>query len=469
MSNSTGFYPRIQVDTTNSGAVGQAGGVLLTETIAAAGLGPALSAALSGWRKPLAVHDPAKVILDLAVTLALGGDCLADIALLRSEPGLYGRVASDATVSRTITALAADARAALAAIDTARAVARKQAWKLAGSHGPNHGASARAPVIVDLDATLVGSHSEKEQAAPTYKKGYGFHPLWSFVDHGPAGTGEPLSVLLRPGNAGSNTATDHIAVIKAALAQLPSHRPGKRAGRKVLIRTDSAGCTHKVLTWMTGQRLSYSVGFPLPHNTSDLLDLIPADVWTPAYDAHDQIRDGAWVAELTGLLDMSRWPEGMRVIVRKERPHPGAQLRITDVDGHRVTAFATNTKTGGPGTQLPDLELRHRRRARCEDRIRISKDTGLMNLPLQGFDQNRLWCAIVALAVEITAWMQMLALNGHQARRWEPKRLRLRLFTLPATIARTGRQVRLHLATKAPWVDLVNEGVRRLRALTVPG
>jgi len=312
-------------------------------------------------------------------------------------------------------------------------------------------------------------HSEKEQAAPTYKKGFGFHPLWSFVDHGPAGTGEPLSVLLRPGNAGSNTATDHIAVIKDALAQLPSHRPGKRAGRAVLIRTDSAGCTHKVLTWMSNQRLSYSVGFPLPHNTSDLLELIPADVWTPAYDAHDQIRDGAWVAELTALLDLSGWPEGMRVIVRKERPHPGAQLRITDVDGHRITAFATNTHTGGPGSQLPDLELRHRRRARCEDRIRVSKDTGLMNLPLHGFAQNRIWCAIVALAVEITAWMQMLALNGHQARHWEPKRLRLRLFTLPATIARTGRQVRLHLATKAPWGDLVNEGVGRLRALTVPG
>ena len=469
MSNTTGFYPRIQVDTTNSGAVGQAGGVLLTETIAAAGLGPALSAALSGWRKPLAVHDPAKVVVDLAVTLALGGNCLADIALLRSEPGLYGQVASDATVSRTISALAADAPAALAAIDTARAVGRARAWKLAGAHAPNHAASPRTPLIVDLDATLVGSHSEKEQAAPTYKKGFGFHPLWSFVDHGAAGTGEPLSVLLRPGNAGSNTATDHIAVIKGALAQLPSHRRGKRAGRKVLIRTDSAGCTHKVLTWMSGQRLSYSVGFPLPHNTSEVLELIPADVWTPAYDAHDEIRDGAWVAELTGLLDMSGWPVGMRVIVRKERPHPGAQLRITDVDGHRVTAFATNTKTGGPATQLPDLELRHRRRARCEDRIRISKDTGLMNLPLQGFAQNRIWCAIVALAVEITAWMQMLALNGHQARRWEPKRLRLRLFTLPASIARTGRVVHLHLATKAPWVDLVNEGVRRLRALAVPG
>jgi len=189
--------------------------------------------------------------------------------------------------------------------------------------------------------------------APTYKKGFGFHPLRAFVDHGAAGTGEPLAVLLRPGNAGSNTASDHITVIKDALAQLPGHRPGRRPGRKVLIRTDGAGCTHKVLTWISGQRLSYSVGFPLPHNTSDLLEVIPAGVWTPACYAHDKIRDGAWVAELTGLLDLTGWPPGMQVIVRKERPHPGAQLRITDVDGHRITAFATNTKTGEVDTQLP--------------------------------------------------------------------------------------------------------------------
>jgi len=324
VSNSTGLYPRLRVDTSASGAVGQAGGVLLTSAVAASGLGAGLSQALSPWRKPLAVHDPAKVVLDLAVTLALGGDCLADVAVLRDEPGLFGSVASDPTVSRTVAALAADAAAALAAINTARAVARAQAWRLAGAHAPDHDTDARNPLVVDLDATLVTSHSEKESAAPNFKRGYGFHPLCAFVDHGGDGTGEPLAVLLRPGNAGSNTAADHIAVIKQALAQLPGHRPGTRAGRKVLVRADAAGCTHDVLAWMAGQRLSYSVGFPLPHNTADLLALIPKQVWTPAYDAHDEIRDGAWVAELTGLMDLSGWPPGMRVIVRKERPHPGA-------------------------------------------------------------------------------------------------------------------------------------------------
>ena len=428
-----------------------------------------LSVALAPWRRPLAVHDPAKVITDLAVCLALGGDTLSDVGLLRAEPELYGPVASDPTVSRTIDALAADAPAALRAMNTARAAARKRAWSLAGEHAPDHATSARTPLIIDVDATLVTSHSDKEQAAPTFKRGYGFHPLCAFVDHGAEGSGEPLALMLRAGNAGSNTAADHITLIKDALRQLPSHVPGRRPGRRVLIRTDAAGCTHDVVAWMAAQRLSYSVGFTLPASTPELLAKIPQEVWQPAYDAHDQIRDGAWVAELTDLLDLTGWPPGMRVIARKERPHPGAQLHITDIDGHRVTAFATNTRPGGPDTQLADLELRHRRRARCEDRIRTAKDTGLRAFPLHDFTQNQLWLAIVALAAEIVAWMQMLALPGHQARRWEPKRLRLRIFTIPATIARHARRTVLHLADTAPWADLADQGLNRLRQLSAPG
>jgi len=474
VKQSTGFYPRPRVDTAKVAAVSQAGGVLLTQTVRAAGLDVALSDALARWRKPLAVHDPGKVLIDLALSLALGGDCLADVGLLRAEPGVYGRVASDPTVSRTITALAGDAGAALAAIDTARATARARVWAVAGEHAPDDKVTAAKPLVIDLDATLATAHSEKEKAAPTFKRGFGFHPLWAFADHGPAGTGEPLAVLLRSGNAGSNTAVDHITVTRQALAQLPGHRPGTRSGRKVLIRVDGAGSTHKYLDWLTGQRLSYSVGFSLPDNTAEVLRLIPEQVWAPALDAHDEDRDGAWVADLTSLLNLTNWPAGMRVIARKERPHPGAQLRITDVDGMRVTAFATNTRTGGPGTQLADLELRHRRRARCEDRIRVAKDTGLANLPLHGFDQNRIWCALVALAVEITAWMQLLTLTGPDAttqgaRRWEPKRLRHRLFTVPADLARTGRRVLLHLSDRAPWAHLVHQAITRIRALAQPG
>ena len=233
----------------------------------------------------------------------------------------------------------------------------------------------------------------------------------------------------------------------------------------MLIRADSAGGTHAFLDWLTNDGLSYSVGFTLGH-IDDVLAQIPAEVWTPAYDAATaRIRDGAWVAELTGLLDLTGWPKGMRVIARKERPHPGAQLRLTDVDGHRITAFATNTRHG----QLPDLELRHRRRARAEDRIRNAKDMGLTNLPLHDFDQNRIWSALVGLAAELTAWMQLLAFTGHDARRWEPKRLRYRIFTIAAQHARTGRRVLLHLASRSPWAGLVADGIDRLRALTAPG
>ena len=469
MSKRSGFYPCPAVDAAGSNVVSQAGGLLLTETIRTVGLDKELSAALAGWRHPNARHDPAKIMLDLAVTLALGGDCLADIAVLRAEPGVFGQVASDPTVSRTIDRLADDPDAALRAINTARAAARTRAWELAGGHAPDHRIDAGNPLTVDVDATLVTAHTDKEGAAPTFKRGFGHHPLWAFVDHGASGTGEPLSVLLRPGNAGSNTAADHITVIREALRQLPGHQPGTRPGRKILIRIDSAGCTHDLLEWIVGQRLSYSVGFTLPDTIVDELAKVPAREWQPAYDADREPRPGAWVLEVTGLLDLSRWPKGMRVIVRKERPHPGAQLRLTDADGHRLTAFATNTPPGGPHRQLADLELRHRRRARAEDRIRAAKDTGLTNLPLHEMDQNRIWCAIVALACELTAWAQMLGLTEHPARRWEPKRLRLRLFSLAGRLARTARRTVLHLPNHAPRAALLLQAITNLRALAAPG
>jgi hypothetical protein len=469
------LYPRVRVDRRGVGSVSQAGAVLLVETIRATGLDGALSEALRPWRKPTAVHDPAKVLLDLAVTLAAGGDCLADIAVLRDQPTgrvVFGPVASDPTVSRTIDALAGDADRALRAIHSARAAARRNAWSAAGQRAPDHDVDSarRQPIVVDVDATLVAAHSEKEQAAPTFKKGFGFHPLWVFADHGPEGTGEPLAVLLRKGNAGSNTAADHVTVLREALQQLPfrhSQRPGSRPGRKVLVRADGAGCTHELLNWLTGQRLSYSVGFTLPTDFEKTLARIPKAAWTPAYDSDMKVRQGAFVAEVTDLLDLTGWPPGMRVILRKERPHPGAQLRITDIDGDRVTAFATNTTPGGKGTQLAELELRHRRRARAEDRIRNAKDTGLRNLPLHDFDQNRIWCAVVTLACELLAWTQLLALHGHPARRWEPKRLRLRLFSTAGRLARTGRQLLLHLGGPDAWTGLITDGITRLRA--VPG
>lgn len=461
----TGRYPRATVDTAKVAAVGQAGGVLLTETLRVSGLMVALSTALAPWAKPDAIHDPGKIVTDLAVALALGGDCLADVGVLRGEPGVYGLVASDPTVSRLIQVLGADVDRAEKAIGKARAAARAAAWAAAGEHAPDAGASAADPITVDLDATLITAHSEKEAAKPTFKRGFGFHPLCAFADHGPVGSGEALVIKLRPGNAGSNTAKDHIDVVKQALAQLPGVNPS-RPGKKVLIRTDGGGGTHEFVDWLSRRGVQYSIGFTLPTWGDELYRKIPEQVWTPAYDADRNARAGADVAEFTGIMDLAKWPKGMRVIVRRERPHPGAQLRFEDVDGYRLTAFATNTGRG----QLPDLELRHRRRARCEDRIRNGKDLGLRNLPLKGFGQNRIWCQLVALASELTAWMGLLAHPTAEARRWEPKRLRYRLFSIPAIIARTGRRLILHLSDRARWIDIAIAAIERLRALpTAPG
>lgn len=463
MGKSTSCYPSLSVEATGTGVVSHAGTVLMLRTAEKTGLTAALSAALAPWRKPLATHDPGKIVLDLAVTVALGGDCLADLAQLRAHREMFGRVASDPTVSRLITALSADAPGALSALAGARRTALGHAWAAAGEFAPGHAVDAENPLIIDLDATLVTAHSEKEKAAPNYKRGFGFHPLCAFVDHGEHGTGEPVAMLLRPGNAGSNTAADHVTVVKDALALLPSD-PCYRVGRKILVRTDGAGGTHQFIEYLTKRRLSYSIGFGLTDAMAAKIALIPKDGWTPAYDADGKVRDGAWVAELTGLLDLTSWPAGMRVIVRKERPHPGAQLRFTDHDGLRLTAFVTNTRRG----QLPNLELRHRRRARCEDRIRTTKDTGLQNLPLHGFDQNRIWLEIVQLACALTAWTQMLAFRTGPARRWEPKRLRLRLFSTAGRIVRHARRVRLKLSAHAPHVDLLATGLRRLADLPAP-
>src|SRR5215813_3800573 len=427
--------------------------LLLAETLRVTGIGDGLSGGLARWRAPRAVHDPGKILTDLAMALALGGDCLADVAVLRAQPELAGPVASDPVVSRLVAALAAEGPRALRVIRQARAVARERAWALAGDRAPGADGSL---IPVDIDATIVLAHSEKEKAAPTWKKTFGFHPLAAFADHGAGAGGEPLAILLRSGNAGSNTAAEHIEVTRLALAQLP-----RKLRRRVLIRTDSGGGTHEFLAWLASpsRRLHYSVGMTITEDIAKAILALPERIWEPAYDADGQVRRGAWVAELTGLLDLSGWPAGVRVIVCRERPHPGAQLRFTDIDGHRFTAFATDARRG----QLADLELRHRRRARCEDRIRTAKDTGLRNLPLHGFAQNQIWCELVAMACELLAWMQMLALNS-PARAWEPKRLRLRLFSAAGRLARGGRRLRLRIAASWPWADQLTTAITRLQA-----
>ncbi len=451
--NGIAVYPKVKVRSGRAGSVSGAGTLLLTETARVLGLVEALSVELAGFARRRAVHDPGKVVVDLAVMLAAGGDCPADVVMLRARPDLFGAVASDATVSRVVDDLAADVDAAVAAICSARAHARAVAGGL--------GAGLPGQVVVDIDATLVTAHSEKESAAPTYKRGFGFHPLLAWADHGPGGTGAPLAGMLRAGNANAGVAVDHIGVLDAALAQLDPVQ-----AQRVLVRTDTAAATHAFLQRITDLGLEFSIGWYARADVAAAIQVLPEQAWLPAVDGDGQPRDGAWIAELTDLLDLSGWPPGLRVIARKERPHPGAQLRLTDIDGHRVTCFATNTEGG----DLAALEARHRQRARVEDRIRAAKDTGLRNLPYTDFASNRIWLAVVLLACDLLAWTQTLALTGHW-RAAEPKTLRLKLFTTAARLVHTGRRRILDVDPGWPWTSPVLTGLQRLAwlATLAPG
>lgn len=461
--------PSVVLDPVRESLISSSGALLLRETIRVAYLDRGLSLALSPWRPGRAEHDPGKVLLDLATAVALGGDCLADIAAVRAQPEVFGTVASDPTVSRVFTAMATDVDAAVAAIRRARADARARVWARRRPLAGTPGRRAGGQVIVDIDATLVTSHSDKEHAEPTFKRGFGFAPMCSFVDHGQQGTGEALALDLRPGNASPWNIDDHLAALNNALGQLPEHERGQ-----VLVRADTGACSKMFLGHITDLELEYSIGFQTHETVKTAIETIPEQAWRAALDGDGEPRDGAQVAELTAWMPTpvtqnrsSRpgpkdWPPGMRVIARRERPHPGAQLRLTDHNGWRITCFATNTK--GPGWTLAALEVRHRQRARCEDRIRGLKDTGLRNLPFHDYAKNRLWLEVVALAADLLAWTQTLAFDQTEpARRWEPKRLRFRILAVAGRIIRTGRRRRLRLPRDWPWNRLIDIGWHSLR------
>ena len=432
------------------------GGIaLLAGTARVAGIEDELRTALASWRRPRAVHDPARVVTQLSYALAAGGDCLADIAMLRDATAIVGAVPSDPTVSRVIDDLAAGGQQVLDAIADAHAAARARVHAAGG--GPA-GTGPDGLVPLDIDATLVSAHSDKEDAQPTYKRGFGHHPVMAFLDHGAGGTGEALAGLLRPGNANANNAADLLTTLDLALTQLPDTLRGQ-----VLIRCDGGGYSHKFFAGVIERKLEFSVGWQANLDVADAITPLPETAWTPAYDSDGQPREGADVTELSGLLELTGWPAGTRVIARREVPHPGAQLRLTDVEGRRITCFATNTTRG----QLADLELRHRRRARVEDRIRCAKDTGLTNLPLHDTASNRVWLALVLLAVDLLTWTQTLTLTG-PLRAAEPKTLRHRLLAVAARIAHTGRRTHLRLDRHWPWAATLASAIATLQPIPDP-
>jgi Transposase DDE domain group 1 len=407
------------------------------------------------------VHEPGRVLADLAVVIADGGDALAHLATLRDQDKLFGAVASDATAWRCAERVD---QAHLVRMQAARAAARERAW--AAGAGPD----LAGGLSIDIDATITIAHSEKENAASTWKKSFGFHPLLAYLDRPDVSGGEGLAGILRPGNAGSNTTADHVQILAMALAALPQYarpRPGAKRSPKVLVRTDSAGATYGFAAACHEAGCGYSLGFGIDEPVREAILALPNQAWSPAYDIDGQPREGAWVAELTGLLELGNWPPGSRVIVRRERPHPGAQLRFTDADGHRFTAFITDTKPGGPRRQHADLEVRHRSHARVEDRIRCAKATGLRNLPCKGYQQNKLWLELALTAADLLTWTQALCLDGDLAR-CEPAALRHRLLHVAARLVRTARQWHLKIDRDWPWASELAAAFARLRAAPWP-
>jgi hypothetical protein len=427
------------------GLVSHAGAGLVAEAADRLGLTEALSGALAAMRERACRHDPGRVVRDLAVMLADGGDCLADLRAVRDQEPLFGAVASDATAFRVIDRVAADP-GLLDALRAARARAREHAWG-AGA--------APSRVVIDIDATLITAHSDKDGAAGTFKGGFGFHPLLAYLDE----SREALAGVLRPGNAGANTAADHVAVVDLALEQLPR---GVVEDAEIVVRTDSAGATHELTDELRAARIRFLIGFDLTETVRQAILALPETAWRPAVRQDGALREGAWVAEITHLLDLAGWPEGSRVIVRRERPHPGAQLSFTDHDGHRFLATLTDL-AGDP----VELECSHRARASTEDRIRAAKQTGLENLPFRDFDDNAVWLEISLIAQDLIAWTQRLALTGELAA-CEPKTLRYRLLHTAARLAFHARRATLRLQRDWPWADALAAAFTRLAALPPP-
>ncbi|MBV9338399.1 MAG: IS1380 family transposase [Solirubrobacterales bacterium] len=432
----------VEVTADGSGLVSHAGTALISQVADKLGLTSALSARLAVLKRRRRGHDPGRVIRDLAVMLADGGECVSDLGAVRDQEALFGPVASDSTAFRVVDRVAAEQL--LEEVREAHARARERFWEL-------HGAPQQ--LTIDIDATLITAHSEKEGAAGNYKGGYGFHPLQAYADE----TREALGGLLRPGNAGANTAEDHKTVLDRALAQIPI---GYIQSIEILVRADRAGMTHELAEYCRDANMRFSFGYDRTEQVRAAILQLPEDAWAPALAQDGTVRENGEVAEITDLVDLSAWPEGTRLIVRRERPHPGAQLSFTDHDGYRFQAILTDQHD----QQIAVIERRHRQRARVEDRIRDDKDSGLSKFPFKEFQLNDVWLQIVMLAHDLIVWTQALLLDGELAKA-EPKRLRYRLFHVAARLAFSGRRAKLHLQHTWPWATALLGAFAKLKSL----
>ncbi|MDQ3609808.1 MAG: IS1380 family transposase [Actinomycetota bacterium] len=425
-----------------SGQVAHAGSALLVGAADRLGLTGALQDAMAPTRERASAHDPGVVLRDLVVMLADGGDRLADLGAMRDQPDLFGGAASDSMAFRVIDSID---EAGLERLRAAVATARSRAWKL--------GARPRQ-TILDVDATLTRAHSDKEHAAGNFKGDYGHHPLLCYLD----GSGEALAGVLRPGNAGSNTAADHTAVLGLALEQLDS----EALAGEILVRADGAGASHELTAFCRDGRMRFSVGFDLDERVREAIAGLPETAWIQAIRADGTQREHSQVAEISDRVDLSAWPAGSRLIARRTKLKDGDQMSFADQDGHRLAVFLTDK----PGS-VAERDLCHRGHARVEDQIRQAKDCGLSNLPFKSFAHNEVWLWLVMLAQDLVAWTKTLLLTD-EAKAWELKRLRYRLLHQAARIARHARRTTLRLARDWPWSGQLAAAFARLQALPAP-
>jgi hypothetical protein len=429
--------------------VSHAGAALLAEVADRVGLTRELSHALVRVRERRGRHDPGRVIRDLAVMLADGGDCLSDLRAVRDQEPLFGPVASDSTAFRLVDRIANES-GLLEALRAARARARERAWELGVR--PER-------IVIDIDATLITAHTEKQGAAVNFKSGFGFHPLLAYLDE----SREALAGVLRPGGAPAHSAQAQIDVLDQALGQLPVEVVSD-VRTEIVMRIDSAGAASALCQAAQDADIAFLVGFDLFAGVREAILSLPEDAWRPAIRQDGEERDGAQVAEITHVerLDLAPWPDGSRVIIRRERPHPGAQLSFTDADGHRFQATLTDL-TG----DAVEIERLHRGRANAEDRIRAAKQTGLENLPFREFDLNAVWLELSMIAQDLIAWTQTMCLEGELAT-CEPKALRYRLLHTAGRLAFHARRAVLRLQANWPWAQQLAAAFARLRALPQP-
>lgn len=449
---------RVVVEPGGTGVVAHVGLHALGRFADRLGLGDALSSAIPWHGNGVPIHDRGKVLVQSALMLAGGGESCLDIEHLRIGEDLFGSVPSDTTVFRTFHEIEAETRAGIA---QAMAGVRDEVWSRTSA------TTGAAPVLLDIDASLVEIHSEnKEQTAPTFKGGFGFHPMFCFAD----ATGETLSVLLRPGNAGANTVADHVVVLDAAIDQLPrgiavGHRAGDNADlveRKVIVRADSAGCTEGFLATCRARNVGFFVSARSNAQVSAaIFDAIGIEeVWFPALAQGGEPKDGAAVAELTSLIDDDKLPSGTRLIVRRESLHPGAQRSLFPSLDFRYWGFYTD-QDGDPR----DLDVTMRAHAHVEQHICRLKDSGLTRFPFSDFEANTNWLVLIAMSADLVRWFQLLCCDGSW-RDARPKALRWGIFHAPGRLVHRARQEVVRIIDGWPTTSVLLGAYKRINLLT---